>query len=746
MKSPAEMTDAGLLVQHMSLHREFEESADANLQMRLKSAHDQITDEMHRRGFAHQYISFLDKSAEIISKQLGAEGEEGEMPWTVSDPPSVAKNWTEAEKEKCVSAANAVLEEGGSEEDAIYACIHSAGKSEEKESDQSLNKEGEKEKWSTAFINDLPDAAFAYIEPGGEKDDEGKTTPRSKRHFPHHNKSVKSATENSSVDLPHLRNALSRAPQSPHGKKAIGHLKRHASALDVGTDDSSKELIWNDEWDDVEKESLDEKVYNIRDSAYEALTPPPQPVEASSYPSPYIKEVWEGFVIVGLGGSYYKITYAESDDGYTFADRDDWIEVAWSWQPVSSKELGHNIVTISPDLQPAQICATIPSQVSGGAGGESSGATKEQPPRWRLMDRIISNVRDAVKELLLGKDDFTSTAAFGGETTLTAFKDKDDNWRWLAITSTAVQDRENEIVSRSAIDKGIERAKQLGTAGDLRFWHTDISLGTCDFQARDDLCLIESGIWHDDIVSKSVREDVAENPGKYRMSIRFLYPSSGVFKESQLRIYNDMAFVERSILPAGREAALFTYVNPGGNVMRKDKEDALRIIAGDEIVDEVLGKSAQVAKSVEEAGLATKELDPVEKALASVEDEATRQVLKEALEAKQKESPEPEEEEEKAPEKKEEPEPMPEKAAENEALAEAFKEALSPLSERMAALEASMKEMQDAPRHANPLFRASSSKETEVSDDEKVPGPGGDPDVLDMIVGSIGLGVPRPTQ
>src|SRR5512146_2801574 len=61
--------------------------------------------------------------------------------------------------------------------------------------------------WSTAFINNLPDSSFLYIEPGGEKDSEGKTTPRSLRHFP-----VKDASGN--IDMPHLRNALSRIPQS----------------------------------------------------------------------------------------------------------------------------------------------------------------------------------------------------------------------------------------------------------------------------------------------------------------------------------------------------------------------------------------------------------------------------------------------------------------------------------------------------------------------------------------------------
>jgi len=61
--------------------------------------------------------------------------------------------------------------------------------------------------WTTATINDLPDSAFLYIEPGGKKDAEGKTVPRSLRHFPYKDK-------NGKIDLPHLRNALSRIPQS----------------------------------------------------------------------------------------------------------------------------------------------------------------------------------------------------------------------------------------------------------------------------------------------------------------------------------------------------------------------------------------------------------------------------------------------------------------------------------------------------------------------------------------------------
>ena len=61
--------------------------------------------------------------------------------------------------------------------------------------------------WSTAMVNDLPDSSFLYVEPGGKKDRDGKTTPRSLRHFP-----VKGA--DGEVDLPHLRNALARIPDA----------------------------------------------------------------------------------------------------------------------------------------------------------------------------------------------------------------------------------------------------------------------------------------------------------------------------------------------------------------------------------------------------------------------------------------------------------------------------------------------------------------------------------------------------
>ena len=79
---------------------------------------------------------------------------------------------------------------------------------------------------SSASMNDLPDSAFAYIEPGGTKDSSGKTTPRGLRHFPIHDKA-------------HAQNALSRAPQSPFGEKAMPKIKAAAKKFGVDVSDDS---------------------------------------------------------------------------------------------------------------------------------------------------------------------------------------------------------------------------------------------------------------------------------------------------------------------------------------------------------------------------------------------------------------------------------------------------------------------------------------------------------------------------
>jgi len=79
-------------------------------------------------------------------------------------------------------------------------------------------------KMAGAEINNLPDSEFAYIEPGGKKDSEGKTTPRSLRHLP-------------IPDAAHVRNALARLPQTnipaAAKKSALKKIKSKAKKLGI---------------------------------------------------------------------------------------------------------------------------------------------------------------------------------------------------------------------------------------------------------------------------------------------------------------------------------------------------------------------------------------------------------------------------------------------------------------------------------------------------------------------------------
>jgi cation transport regulator ChaB len=118
--------------------------------------------------------------------------------------------------------------------------LYKSGAEADKENDTMNGEEGSKAEWTRKFINSLPDAAFAYVEKAYR---DGDTKNKNARHAPHHNANVRSATEKSSVDLPHLRNALARVNQlkSVTGEsnemiqsKAKAHLMAHAKQWGVG--------------------------------------------------------------------------------------------------------------------------------------------------------------------------------------------------------------------------------------------------------------------------------------------------------------------------------------------------------------------------------------------------------------------------------------------------------------------------------------------------------------------------------
>lgn len=152
--------------------------------------------------------------------------------------------------------------------------------------------------------------------------------------------------------------------------------------------------------------------------------------------------------------------------------------------------------------------------------------------------------------------------------TLAVFKDASGQWRWLAVTTTAFQDRDREIISRAALKADVARTDRDGLYGPLRYWHVGTpnqadpaapwgqgaDIGTCDFSALSEsgLSLIESGTFK----SEAVAQRVAAVADQLEMSPGFFYPR-GSLRDG---VYHTIRRFERSIVPrwAGRASNLFT--------------------------------------------------------------------------------------------------------------------------------------------------------------------------------------------
>ena len=133
------------------------------------------------------------------------------MPYrTIAELPDAVKDTLPKEAQRqFLAVVNSQLERGLPESRAFASAWSAIKQSWEKGKDGEWHRieKIQEAVWTPSYISSLPDSAFAYIEPGGEKDEDGKTVPRSLRHLPY-----KDAQEG--IDLPHLRNALARLSQT----------------------------------------------------------------------------------------------------------------------------------------------------------------------------------------------------------------------------------------------------------------------------------------------------------------------------------------------------------------------------------------------------------------------------------------------------------------------------------------------------------------------------------------------------
>lgn len=178
-------------------------------------------------------------------------------------------------------------------------------------------------------------------------------------------------------------------------------------------------------------------------------------------------------------------------------------------------------------------------------------------------------------------------------------KDAQGNYRWVLISSSAYVDRDGEIVTEKALQRAVERMDAMGDYGELRWWHTGVVLGVADYAAVYAHQLIESGTF----ASKAVAESVKTAAGMLGASIGFRHPPT----QPTNKEYHDIAIVERSLLPRGKESNLYTRLSVAGGRMDEKKKAELVELLGEEEAANRLGAMERTAKEADEAGVTRKE-------------------------------------------------------------------------------------------------------------------------------------------
>ena len=334
------------------------------------------------------------------------------------------------------------------------------------------------------------------------------------------------------------------------GKKEMGDKLTHIIVEDIEgmryrtsysvTEDGEFSIAEKDEWLELKDVSLTTQARRVRKAFYNKFGSSDR-YYGESY---WVNEVFAGYLIIEDYSDYglFKVTYTESDDGYEFAEKDDWKKVEVEYvekesTPVKEKE-------------------------------ETQGLVDKVKQLWEKVFPPESAPLFITKQ------------------------QEDGRFRWVMISSTAFLDGEEEIVSTKALANNQPLAEK--DYGELRFWHLPLKLGNGDFQMADGVCLVESGLWDDNEIADPIRKAIDEKPKDWKVSIGFLPlqdPTENVLIKSTIvkKVWDAIQIKERSVLPEKYAANKFAcIITEGGITVDENKEKVLREILGDDIATQVI--------------------------------------------------------------------------------------------------------------------------------------------------------------
>lgn len=189
----------------------------------------------------------------------------------------------------------------------------------------------------------------------------------------------------------------------------------------------------------------------------------------------------------------------------------------------------------------------------------------------------------------------------------------DGRRRWFAIAETSVLNRVGEIDSTALFDSFVANATEHGYP-ELRFFHDSrLRMGEADWVARDGNVYLASGLLDEDNpLADAFADAVSVGRGQWGTSVGFLAVEPPVLERVAdgvtVPVYTAGINREISVLPESRAASWFTNVDLEVKRMRKEVEDALRTLFGDEtLAGQFIGAVDGTNRAIDEERLIARE-------------------------------------------------------------------------------------------------------------------------------------------
>lgn len=184
------------------------------------------------------------------------------------------------------------------------------------------------------------------------------------------------------------------------------------------------------------------------------------------------------------------------------------------------------------------------------------------------------------------------------------YKDATGVEHWACITTSAYEDRDQEIITRKGLAYATTYGQATGNLGTLNYWHTPLILGDCTFQALSDdgMFLIEAGTFRSKAAAELGKRLTAKG---WRMSPGFLRPATepyrAVIKGRVVGLYDHPHIFERSPCPPNRASNLYSPFIAKEATMTEEQYRVLKAIAPD-LADTLLGQVQTQKAAAEQAG------------------------------------------------------------------------------------------------------------------------------------------------